>query len=266
VKSEITRIVSKVVAPALRKEIDALRQEQKEYLFAGISVGAEAGIDDYSVLAKTPQAPSGADPMQMAAAKMFGQAAALMDEDKAPRRTLGYCALTNAGYSKTKLPTNIDRALAEVNRSFIEFWDKQFVDSGIPSSRIYTHVAASPPQDEHNNAPLNIVFNVYSRPGWTTYPIGTLANTFRPLYDELSKHGNPAWGGVEANNAAFGNPNPPGWEQYLAWHYNHGAKLVAINVGASDQSLMLSLSKGAYGEDAMSAYKKFLTGGKLTEQ
>src|SRR5262249_33654643 len=102
--------------------------------------------------------------------------------------------------------------------------------------------------------------------GWTTYPLGTLANTFQPLYDELAKHGNPAWGGVEANNAAFTNRNAPGWEEYLGWHYDHGATLVGINVGASDQSIMCYLSKGASGYEAMAAYKKFWKGEKLIKK
>lgn len=266
IQKEISRIISQVVGPALREEIDKLKQENKEYLFAGITVGAEAGFDDYSVVSRLSQIPRDANPEQMAMAKMLRQATTLMDEDKAPHGRLGYCSLTNAGYSKTNPPKDINQALADVNRKFIEFWDKQFVDAGMPCFRIYTHVAASPPQDDSNNAPISIVFNPYARPGWTTYPLGTLANRFQPLYDELAKHGNPAWGGVEANNAAFANPNAPGWEEYLAWHYNHGAKLVGINVGASDQSIMSNLSKGVSGDEAMAAYRKFLNGEKLIEK
>lgn len=137
----------------------------------------------------------------------------------------------------------------------------------MPCSRIYTHVAASPPQDDNNNAPLRVAFNPYARPGWTTYPVGTLANGFQPLYDALAKHGDPAWGGVEAH-VTLATPNAAvrTWEEYLAWHSNHGAKLVGINIGASDPSLMANLSKGAFGEEAMAAYKKFLEGKKLTEK
>jgi hypothetical protein len=277
IQKEIARIISKVVGPALRKEIDTLRQENKEYLFAGITVGAEAGIDDYSMIRNVPKIAwlvrtifnavrGDTDPAQEQTEKMLTDAGALMDEDKAPYSRLGYCALTNAGYSQTNPPKDINQALADINQKFIEFWDKQFVGAGIPCSRIYTHVAASPPQDDNNNSPLGIVFNPYARPGWTTYPLGTLANRFQPLYDELAKHGNPAWGGVEANNAGFANPNAPGWEEYLGWHYNHGAKFVGINVGASDQSIMSNLSKGASSDEAMAAYKKFLKGEKLIEK
>ena len=136
---------------------------------------------------------------------------------------------------------------------------------GYLALELYTHVAAASRQDGANNAPISIVFNPYARPGWTTYPLGTLANGFQPLYDELAKHGDPAWGSVEANNVAFTNPNAPGWERYLAWHYNHGAKLVLINVGAADQSIMANLTKGAFGDEAVAAYRKFLRGEKLTE-
>jgi hypothetical protein len=268
IAKEISRIVSEVVSPALKEEINELKQENKSYLFAGITVGQEPGFDDYSTIPNLTQIPPDTDPMQAQGRATLIQAARLMNEDKAPYSRLGYCSLTNAGYSKTNPPSDINRALADVNEKFIEFWDKQFVDAGVPCSRIYTHVAAPLPQDDNNNAPLRIVFNIYARPGWTTYPINILENGFEPLYDELAKHGNPAWGGVEAN-ATFANPNAPvrvSWEKYLAWHYNHGAKLVGINNGASDKSLMSYLSKGAFGDEAMAAYRKFLKGEKLIEK
>jgi hypothetical protein len=260
VQKEVSRIVSQIVGPALRQEINQLKQENKQYLFAGITVGAEAGIDDYSVVPELSQITS-------ATAPMLVQAAITMVEDNAPHTKVGYCALTNAGYSKANPPADINAALADVNQKFIEFWDELFFGAGIPCSRLYTHVAASPLQDDNNNAPIGIVFNPYARPGWSTYPIGTLANGFQPLYDDLAENGNPAWGGVEANAAS---PNPtasvPSWEEYLAWHYNHGAKLVGINIGASDQSLMSTLSEVAFSHEALAAYTKFLQGGRLIEK
>ena len=192
----------------------------------------------------------------------------MMEEDKAPHSRVGYCSLTNAGYSRSHAPADFNQALVAINRELVEFWDKQFSDAGIPCSRIYTHVAAPATQDDHNDAPIRIVFNPYARPGWTTYPIGALANGFQPLYAELARHGNPVWGGVEAN-ATFPDPNAserPSWEEYLAWHYNHGAKLVGINVGVSEPSLMSLLRNGAFGDEAMAAYKKFLKGEKLIEK
>lgn len=260
IAKEVTRIISQVIGPALRKEIDKLKQKGQQYLFAGITVGSEAGFDDYSKIPRSSQIPPSTEPMQVQSRELLLRAATMIEEDKAPHGGLGYCSLTNAGYSKTNPPADFNQALADVNKKFIEFWDKQFVDAGIPCSKIYTHVAAPTSQDDSDNAPRRIAFNPYARPGWSTYPVGTLENGFQPLYDEIARHGNLPWGGVEANatpNAAVS------WEEYLAWHYNHGAKLVGINVGASDQTLMAQLTRGAFGDKAMAAYKKFLDGKPL---
>ena len=55
IEREISKIVLQVVGPALRNEIDKLRLENKEYLFAGVTVGAEAGFDDYSTIPQLAQ-------------------------------------------------------------------------------------------------------------------------------------------------------------------------------------------------------------------
>ena len=57
-----------------------------------------------------------------------------------------------------------------------------------------------------------------------------LGESFKPIYDELEKHGNPPWAGVEANAGIPGSVVD--WETYLAWHYNHGCVLVGVNTGA----------------------------------
>ncbi len=282
VRKEITRIVSEVIGPALRGEIQKLKQENKAYLFAGLTVGAEAGFDDYSVLPSLSEIrlhqavesiggifspASEAKKAQSREIDAFKHLAQMMDEDGAPHSPLGYCYLTHAGYSKAHPPADFHRAIVDANREFIAFWDKLFVDAGVPCSRVYTHVAATPAQDAKNNAPIEVVFNPYSRPGWTTYPQYTLGGGLQPLYEALAKHGNPVWAGVEAN--AFGSPyalEGMSWEKYLAWHYNHGAKLVGVNVGAMDPSLMENLTKGAYGDVALETYRKFLRGEKLSEQ
>jgi hypothetical protein len=121
-------------------------------------------------------------------------------------------------------------------------------------------VPAQPPI-ELMCVPISAAFNRWSRPGWTTYPIMQLGDGFEPLYRELRAHGNPPWGGVEAN-AGF-----PGsivdWETYLGWHYNHGAVLVAVNTGASGKELPDRLERSAFGPEALAAYRKFLRGDRL---
>jgi hypothetical protein len=102
------------------------------------------------------------------------------------------------------------------------------------------HVAAPAPV-EKRNAPIWTAFNKYSRPGWTTYPIEVLGESFKPIYDELQNHGNPAWAGVEANAGMPGSDVD--WETYLAWHYNHGCVLVGVNTGATGADLPTRLDR-----------------------
>jgi hypothetical protein len=114
------------------------------------------------------------------------------------------------------------------------------------------------------NAPIWTAFNKYSRPGWTTYPIGVLGEGFQPLYDELGKHANPAWAGVEANAGIPGSAVD--WETYLAWHYNHGSVLVGVNTGATGTELPKRLWESAFGKEGITAYQKFLSGQPLVQK
>lgn len=242
-RAEVTRIVAKVIAPVLREEIAKLRAEGKEALFAGVLVGSEPSIDDYS----TP------DPDRTK----------MMTEDGVPATRLGYRALLDRGFGAGHPPDDFRQALARIIQETIAFWCEQFVDAGIPADKLYPHVAAPAPI-EMMNAPIWTAFNTYSRPGWTTYAVEVLGHSFRPIYDELAKHGNPAWAGVEANAGIPGSVVD--WETYLAWHYNHGCVLVGVNMGATGEDLPRRLRDSAFGEDAIAAYRKFLTGRPLVEK
>ena len=123
---------------------------------------------------------------------------------------------------------------------------------------------AAPAPIEQMNAPIWTAFNEYSRPGWTTYAVMLLGQNFKAVYDELEKHGNPGWAGVEANAGFPGSVVD--WETYLAWHYNHGCVMVGINNGATGQDLPKRLRDSAFGDEAIAAYHKFLTGQPLAEK
>ena len=118
----------------------------------------------------------------------------MMKEDGVPLEPLGYRALLDRGFSADKPPDDFRKALANIVQETVAFWCKQFVDAGIPAEKLYPHVAAPAPI-EVMNAPIWTAFNKYSRPGWTTYAVGVLGESFKPIYDELKKHGNPARGG-----------------------------------------------------------------------
>jgi hypothetical protein len=243
VRAEITRIVSKVIAPALREELAKLKTEGKEALFAGVLVGLEPGIDDYSQ----------PDPDRTK----------MMKVDGVPATRLGYRALLDRGFSAGKPPQDFRQALAQIIQETVAFWCEQFVSAGIPLEKLYPHVAAPAPT-EMMNAPIWTAFNKFSRPGWTTYPVEVLGESFKPLYEELAKRGNPPWAGVEANAGIPGADVD--WETYLAWHYNHGCVLVAVNMGATGEELPRRLLESAFGKEAIAAYRKFLSGQPLVEK
>jgi hypothetical protein len=203
----------------------------------------EPGIDDYS--------------------KPDPELAKLMTADGVPAGPLGYRALLDRGYTEKHPPADFRNALAQIIQETVAFWCEQFVEAGIPANKLYPHVAAPAPI-EIMNAPIWTAFNKYSRPGWTTYPVGVLGESFEPIYRELKKHGNPPWAGVEANAGMPGSAVD--WETYLAWHYNHGCVLVGVNMGATGSELPKRLWEGAFSPDAIAAYRKFLTGQPLVEK
>jgi hypothetical protein len=242
-RAEVTRIVSKVIGPVLREEIAKLKAEGKEALFAGVLVGAETGIDDYS--------------------KPNPEVMKMMKEDGVLAGPLGYRALLDRGFSADHPPADFRQALAKIVQETIAFWCEQFVDAGIPAEKLYPHVVAPAPI-EAMNAPIWTAFNKYSRPGWTTYAVGVLGESFKAIYDELERHGNPAWAGVEANAGVPGSVVD--WETYLALHYNHGCVLVGVNTGATGKDLPKRLWDSAFGKEAIAAYHKFLSRQPLVEK
>ena len=243
VRGEITRIVSEIIVPVILEELEKLKAADKEVLFAGILVGSEPSIDDYS------------DP-NPGRTKM-------MQEDGVEPGPLGYRALMDRGYSAENPPDEFRQTLAEIIQETIAFWCKQFVDAGIPAEKLYPHVAAPAPI-EMMNAPIWTAFNDYSRPGWTTYPVMVTGQNFNAIYEELEKHGNPGWAGIEANAGFPGSVVD--WETYLGWHYNHGCVIIGINHGATGEELPRRLWESAFGEEAIAAYHKFFKGEPLIEK
>jgi hypothetical protein len=242
VRSEITRIVSGIIVPVILEELAKLEARGREALFAGIVVGSEPGIDDYS--------------------QPGPEQSTMMEEDGVPAGPLGYRALLDRGYSADNPPDDFRQSLAEIIQETVAFWCRQFAEGGIPVDKLFPHVAAPAPI-EMMNAPIWTAFNEYSRPGWTTYPVMVLEKDFNAIYEALEKHGNTAWAGVEANAGFPGSVVD--WETYLAWHYNHGCILVGINTGATGSDLPQRLRESAFGDEALAVYRRFLSGEPLKE-
>jgi len=244
--TESAYLASQIVAPAILQGIDNLKSSGKEYLFAGITISMELSLDDYSVIDKIDK-----------------NLANMMEKDGAVKGRLGYCALTNLGYSKSNPPADYADALAKVNQAYAAYWAQQLVKAGLSKDKLYGHVAAGAEGAvlQYTNAPIWTAFNDYSRPGWTTYMVGPIADNLDALYEALAKYGNPHWASTEASPTSLtGKPLDP--EAYLAWHYNYGAAVVMINSGDPSSGGQV-IGKDIWSSKSIAAYQKFLSGETL---
>ncbi len=242
VQAEVARLGG-IVGTSTREALATLADAGHPELFSGITVGSEPSLDNYASV-------DSFDPA-------MGQ---LMSSIGAPKVRLGYCSFTALGYSATNAPMDLAATAALVNQRYIQSWANALADAGVPSDRMYSHVAGSAegtPVLSFTNAPLSIAFIDSARPGWTSYPWGPLTTNFAPLSTALAAHGSPHWGGTEA--APFDGMKATEPYEYLRRHYALGATVVVMNVGATG-SLGGALQSAVYGPEALAAYQRFLTG------
>ncbi|MDO8407737.1 MAG: hypothetical protein Q7S95_00670 [bacterium] len=197
--------------------------------------------------------------------------------DFATGRYLGYCALTNLGYSVHKPPADIDQARADIIKDFIDLWAGSLAVAGVPDGKIYSHTAFMSKNNfdsQHlagtyietiNFTPPSVAFGPHHYPGFSTYPqTGHSAQ----MQAELTKNGNPPWASAEgtALDPAQAELDGAGvsMEAYLGGLFNHGAVLINVfgwGVGPSGNPFR----QVAEGDSAIAAYKKFLSGTTLSE-
>ena len=245
VRQEVSRLAEQVIGPPIAAGLKKLADAGKPHLFAGVTVGAEPALPNYAVIGKVNP-----------------RIAEKMDQDGVPRKRLGYNALTNLGYSEDNPPKDFATALAKVNQDYISLWARHLAKGGVPSNKMYSHVAAGAgvvgsPGVEFTNAPISIAFAESCRPGWTTYPVGPLQHDFGVLYEALSAHDNPPWASTEATPTGFG-PGGTSMREYLQRHFDYGATAVVFNTGATDPEFAQRLNQAVWGDDAIEAYRKFI--------
>ena len=197
----------------------------------------------------------------------------MIGQDFDTGQPLGYCALTNAGFSEGKPPADLNAARNDIIRDFTGFWAQNLADAGVPADKIYSHAAYTSREarklaaQKLDNVPdwSQTAFANGVVPGFSTYP---QPGEVSAIAEEAAKHGG-RWissegTAIDPGAAEQGGPDV-GMENYLGNLFNHGATLVNIYgwvVGPADNPFR-SLAES---EAAIHAYRKFLHGEALTDK
>jgi len=237
------------IAQNIKSRLDELKQLNKGYLFAGLITGWETSLD----------------------------------EEFSTKKTLGYHALANRGFSETNPPADIDLERYNIVYEFIEFMASTVIDQGIPKEKVYGHVAvfaestynqlaSQNPNLEESYIEINgfatteSVINPKFQPGFSTYP---QEGVFDQIYQTINSANASNWISSEGVNMILGNPpRNPGYdmESYLARHYNYGATAVNIFAfGLRGGTFIDALNDAVQGPKAIAAYRDFLRGKILIE-
>lgn len=244
--TEVTRVARDVIGAEIRVGIDGLERAKRSELFAGVIAGWETQLG----------------------------------KDFATGRPLGYCGLSNKGFTQARPPVDIDAEREQVVQEFIELWSSRLSAAGIDGRKLYSHTAfvsraeyaeivkGDPSRkgsfSELNNfAPPRASFGRSHNPGFSTYPAPGL---YDHLYDELRQRAaRSGWASAEGTNVRIGMASGEAtMEIYLARHFNHGATLVNLfGWGVGDQTN--PFRRATESAEAIAAYRKFLSGQSLAE-
>lgn len=251
IKAEVTRRARDVIGAEIKAQVDQLEREGRPELFGAVIIGWESH----------------------------------MGHDSATDERLGFCALSNAGFSPQNRPPSFGEEVQKVIQQSLEQWAKGLRDAGIPKEKLYAHINFLPEstfrsyQKTHptlffvkytevvNTAPSSahpaVAFGANYLPGFSIY---ANAATMNVIHAELQKHGNPHWAQSEGTNVIPGlsGANASGggadMETYLAQKFNYGATVVNIfawGIGGDafkDSPFRTATQSNA----AIAAYRKFL--------
>lgn len=230
-----------LIGEEVTRGLESLRAEGKEDLFIGIGAGWETMIGN----------------------------------DFDTGKYLGYCALTNKGYSAQNPPADIDQARVDITKEFIDLWATSLANAGVPDTKIYSHIALMPQisSDTENQSsylqsihftPPSVAYGVHRYAGFSTYPGSA---QLEQIEAEQAKNGNQPWASLEgtALDPAQAEAGATGdsMEAYLGNLFNSGATVVNIfgwGVGPKSNSFRQIAEK----DSSIQAYRKFLSGGVLS--
>lgn len=156
----VSQLKEGVLKP-LVKRYKQLREQGKEYLFAGMAIGWETHIPDYS----------SANTLSNIDKNMLPKAVT-GDVSMAPWEAgrYGYSALTSLGKTEYDI-----EALYGVIHDYIELLAKTCYDAGIPRAKLYSHIVGYTSANGHIQStftpPIWTAVNDYCIPGFTLNPI-----------------------------------------------------------------------------------------------
>ena len=225
-----------LIGAEIKKELAEPGFSGREYLLAGVIAGSETEI--------------GRD----------------FDTD----RSLGYRALSHRGFSESHPPKDANAERVGVVKEWIELWGNSLQAAGIPSGKVFCHIAFTgqglDKKFGSKFAPASVAFSSAYRPGFSTYPEG---DAFKRIFAAVAEHGSPGWISAEgANVSPTGMPGEPNMETYLAKMFNHGAVLVNVfswGIGGEAMRNKNFFRKATESPECLAAYAKFLRGETLVE-
>ncbi len=231
-----------LIGNEIKYEIDQLKKEGREDLFAGLITGWETQIGrDFSTGAST-----------------------------------GFHALHNIGIKQASFTSQSDAKLEAIVRDFIQMWAYELAKTGLPQEKLYSHIAFTSQgfrdtafrsfPEQVGFATPSVVFANSSIPGFSTYP---MADTIEQIRAETIKRGQNTWISAEGTNVVpNGMRGEPNMETYLAKMFNHGARLVNIfSWGMGGEAEKNNFFRRATeGDEAITAYRKFLNAYPLAEK
>ncbi len=242
---EAKRLARDVIGPAVATQLAKLRDTGDEALFAGIIVGWETAIG----------------------------------QDFDTRRDLGYCALSNRGFTQKSPPADADLVIESVISEWISTWSGSLAGAGIPADKLYSHIAFTSRRQYRDSrrqpgksysrsvlyTPPAVAFGTAHRAGFTTYPD---ADILEDIQAALASRGNPPWASAEGTNVNI-HAGPfrsaqQSMESYLARMFNRGAMMTNLfgwGIGNRNNLFRQATER----EEALVAYRKFLGGSNLID-
>lgn len=249
VKSAVQNFMSNI-AESIKSNLAKLSTSNKEYLYAGTIVGWEPSLD----------------------------------KDRDTQMSSGYHALSNKGYGSSNLPNDIDQERVEILREYIEWMAEPLRSAGLPVNKTYTHIAflskayydfaitVNPDFGKQSYKELNnfsvpeVAIGKTYTPGFSTYPQAPPATLFDEIYNQV---GNATWASAEGANIFLAMPpasSDYSMESYLARHFNYGCTLLNIFAfNLRGDPFTDAINDASEGDEAITAYKKFLHGARLNE-